>query len=116
MAASRKSFRGGRPLKPRPCPHCGAPCASAVQAAAHCVGHPVGDLAAERPHAALPQLSPQTLRKQFPKWKYHRTEPAVIVDNPQAEADLGEGWADSPAVFEPEPGKSKRPEKPQKAK
>jgi hypothetical protein len=27
---------------------------------------------------------------------YHRTEPAVIVKNPDEEADLGEGWADRP--------------------
>ena len=38
MAAARKSFRGGRPVQPKPCPRCGTPCASAVQAAAHCVG------------------------------------------------------------------------------
>jgi hypothetical protein len=33
MAAARKSFRGGRPVKLKPCPRCGTPCSSAVQAA-----------------------------------------------------------------------------------
>ena len=32
------------------------------------------------------------MKRDFPRWKYHATEPAVIVENPQAEADLGEEW------------------------
>ncbi len=35
----------------------------------------------------------------FPKWKYHRTLPACIVNDATAEAELGEDWADSPAAF-----------------
>ena len=37
------------------------------------------------------------VRQEFPKWKYHATEPACIVHNPSEEADLGDGWANSPA-------------------
>lgn len=36
LAALRKNHRGGRPFRPQPCPRCGAPCASAVLARAHC--------------------------------------------------------------------------------
>ncbi len=35
--------------------------------------------AAERPAAALPQVSPLLLRRQYPRWKYHPTKPARIV-------------------------------------
>ena len=55
MAAARKSFRGGRPVQPKPCPRCGAPCASTVQAAAHCVGRRCGSARKRRgwlPHGA----------------------------------------------------------------
>lgn len=34
---------------------------------------------------------------QFPKWKYHATLPALVVDNSTAEEDLGLGWHDTPA-------------------
>ena len=95
MAAARKSFRGGRPVTPKPCPRCGAPCASAVQAAAHCVGPALR----ERQVAARRQRSPESLKRDYPKWKYHRTGPAVMVKNPDEEADLGEGWADRPIAF-----------------
>jgi len=77
MAARAKSFRGGRPLQPTLCPRCGTPCASAVQAAAHCVGPAVGDR--ERT-AARSQRSIEDLKRDFPRWKYHATEPAVIVE------------------------------------
>ena len=101
MAAARKNFRGGRPVTPKPCPRCGTPCASAVQAAAHCVEPAVRDRqAAERLAAARRQRSPESLKREYPKWKYHRTKPAVIVADPEAEADLGDGWADRPGAFE----------------
>lgn len=32
-----------------------------------------------------------------PKWKYHSKEPAVIVDDEDAEEALGLGWYDTPA-------------------
>ena len=95
MAAKRKNFRGGRPVQPKPCPRCGAPCASAVQAAAHCVGPAVR----ERQEAARRQRSSESLKRVYPRWKYHRTKPAVIVEDPEAEAELGEGWVDTPAAF-----------------
>ena len=49
--------------------------------------------------AARRQWTPESLKREYPKWKYHRTEPAVIVADPEAEADLGEGWADRPIAF-----------------
>jgi len=36
MAAARKTYAGGRPRIPTPCPKCGRPCASARKAQAHC--------------------------------------------------------------------------------
>jgi hypothetical protein len=44
--------------------------------------------------------------EEFPKWLYHRSRPAVIVNDPEEEDMLGPGWADTPAAFEgpaPEP-------------
>lgn len=100
MAAARNNLRGGRPCEPRACSRCGTPCDSATQAAAHCVAPAVRDReAASGRVAALRQCSPEMLKKKFPAWRYHRTEPAVIVNTPEEEAALGEGWADSPAVF-----------------
>lgn len=32
-----------------------------------------------------------------PKWKYHASLPAVMVDDERAEEDLGLGWFDTPA-------------------
>ena len=101
MAAARESFRGGRPAKPKSCPRCGTPCASAVQAAAHCVGPAVRERQeAARLVRSRAQRSPEQSKRAYPRWKYHRTEPAVVVKDPQAEADLGEGWADHPSAFE----------------
>jgi hypothetical protein len=37
--------------------------------------------------------------QEYPKWKYHRTLPARTVNDPEQEAALGDGWADTPAVF-----------------
>jgi hypothetical protein len=95
MAARRKRFRGGRPLKPRPYPLCDAPCTSTTQAAAHCVGRNAP--ATVRPVAVPPQgsqaVNPQ---QEYPKWKYHPTKEAVVVSDAQAEAALGEGWGDKP--------------------
>jgi hypothetical protein len=34
-----------------------------------------------------------------PKWKYHPTQPACIVQDEDEEAQLGEGWFDSPNQF-----------------
>lgn len=36
----------------------------------------------------------------FPSWRYHRTEPARIVNDPLELDALGEGWADTPAAFD----------------
>ena len=37
--------------------------------------------------------------QEFPKHKYHKTKPSVIVANPDEEKKLGKDWADSPAAF-----------------
>ena len=95
MAARRKRFRGGRPLQPRSCPRCGTPCASATQAAAHCVGRNAE--AAARPATAPPQSPPWAdPQRECPRWKYHSTKPPVIVKDAQAEAALDDGWGDMP--------------------
>jgi hypothetical protein len=42
------------------------------------------------------------LRREYPKWKYHRNKAGVVVKNPQEEAALGPGWADAPGAFNEE--------------
>lgn len=32
---------------------------------------------------------------EFPKWKYHSTKGAVVVEDEEAEQALGKGWFDS---------------------
>lgn len=39
---------------------------------------------------------------KYPSWRYHATMPACIVHDPEAEAALGPGWCDSPAVDVPQ--------------
>ena len=104
IVTARKTFRGGRPCKPQACPRCGAPCDSATQAAAHCMAPAVRDREAAARRAAIRKYTPEMLRKKFPGWRYHRTAPAIIVNSPEEEAALGEGWAETPAAFQ-EPGK-----------
>lgn len=36
----------------------------------------------------------------YPSWRYHRTEPARIVNDPAEEEALGAGWTDTPAAFD----------------
>jgi len=36
----------------------------------------------------------------YPKWMYHRTEPARLVQDPDEEGALGGDWAETPAAFE----------------
>jgi hypothetical protein len=43
------------------------------------------------------------LSREFPKWKYHRSLPARMVNDPEQEAALGAGWADHPDKVVPEP-------------
>lgn len=43
----------------------------------------------------------------YPKWLYHKTEPAKIVQNEAEETKLGIGWADTPAAFEQSPVEQK---------
>jgi hypothetical protein len=47
------------------------------------------------------QKGPHVKEIQFPCWRYNATEPAVIVNDPEELAALGEGWADTPAAFAP---------------
>ena len=44
-------------------------------------------------------MADETVLKVYPAWRYHKTEPAVIVNNPDEDAQLGDGWADTPAAF-----------------
>jgi hypothetical protein len=39
---------------------------------------------------------------EYPRWKYHLTKDAVVVNNPNEEAALGVGWADRPLDRYPE--------------
>jgi hypothetical protein len=34
--------------------------------------------------------------QKFPRWKYHRSKPACIVEDAEQESALGEGWSDAP--------------------
>ena len=45
--------------------------------------------------------------EQYPKWKFHISKPALIVNDAAAEAALGEGWYDHPD----EPRKQAQPVK-----
>lgn len=38
--------------------------------------------------------------QEFPKWMYHRTEAARIVDDPIEQDALGPDWAETPAAFD----------------
>lgn len=49
---------------------------------------------------------------EYPRWKYHPTEPARIVQDADEESGLGEGWVNSPADVDKEPEvKRGRPKK-----
>lgn len=37
--------------------------------------------------------------KHYPKWKYHKTEAAKVVENHHQEEELGPEWKDSPKDF-----------------
>ena len=32
----------------------------------------------------------------YPTWRYHKTEPAVIVNSYEEDQALGKGWSDAP--------------------
>jgi hypothetical protein len=64
------------------------------------VGKSKQDRAIARRLAALPQYSPEELKKKYPSWRYHLTAPPTLVHNPEEDADLGEGWADTPRAFQ----------------
>lgn len=40
---------------------------------------------------------------EYPRWIYHATEPAQVVDTPEAHAAAGDGWHTAP-VPQAEPG------------
>ena len=46
---------------------------------------------------------------EYPKWMYHRTLPAVIVQDPDEEAALGPGWASHPSLLKDEPEEDDTP-------
>lgn len=39
------------------------------------------------------------MKLEYPKWLYHKTEPAKIVQNKEEHESLGKGWEETPAVF-----------------
>lgn len=44
------------------------------------------------------------MKTHYPKWRYHRTLQARIVESEEEDKALGKGWEDTPAAFdEPEP-------------
>ena len=51
--------------------------------------------------AARPARSAESVKRVYPSWRFHRTKPAVVVEDPQAEADLGDGRADRPNARDP---------------
>jgi hypothetical protein len=57
---------------------------------------------------------------EFPKWKYHKTETALIVHTKEQEEALGHGWVNSPAHVDVppavEPQKKTRAPRAQKVK
>ena len=71
MLAARKSFHDGRPFQPKPCPRCGTPCASTVQASAHCVRPAVRDRQrVARLVAVRRQRSAESLKRAY---RLHRS-------------------------------------------
>lgn len=40
--------------------------------------------------------------KAYPKWLYHPSKPATVVDDEAAHKALGAGWVESPADVRPE--------------
>lgn len=47
---------------------------------------------------------PPYVHRDYPKWKYHKTRKAMLVRSPAVELALGDGWVDSPAVFDEKKG------------
>jgi hypothetical protein len=62
---------------------------------------PVGEAdptAYARAVAGAPPLGMQI--QAYPKWRYHATKEACVVDTPEAERALGDGWADRPDLVQ----------------
>ena len=38
---------------------------------------------------------------QYPRWRYHATKPATLVQNDKEEKALGAGWVDNPGQARP---------------
>jgi outer membrane biosynthesis protein TonB len=47
--------------------------------------------------------------QSFPKWKYHRTQPACIVQDEIEEVNLGPGWVDHPSLLNDAPEEAAEP-------
>lgn len=48
---------------------------------------------------SAPRMPMNPAVQTHPKWKYHPTEPACVVETVEEEARLGEDWVDSPNQF-----------------
>jgi hypothetical protein len=65
---------------------------------------PVGEAdpaAYARAVAGAPPLGVEI--QAYPKWRYHATKEACIVDTPEQERALGAGWADRPDLVDVQP-------------
>jgi hypothetical protein len=47
----------------------------------------------------LEKPAPSTTHQEFPKYKYHRTQPELIVQDREAELALGDGWENTPPAL-----------------
>lgn len=47
-------------------------------------------------------MQPEALSPHYPAFRYHRTKAPVVINSPEAEEALGEGWANTPAAFKDE--------------
>ena len=58
--------------------------------------------AAARDYKALVRagVSEKIPSKRYPKWKFNRTKPGCVVNNPDEEQALGSGWRDRPYTTE----------------
>jgi hypothetical protein len=50
---------------------------------------------------ADPKSRKENMHSEYPRFKYHLTKTEVIVNNPDEDAALGLGWANTPAAFDP---------------
>ena len=85
-------FAGGRPLRPRSCRDVASP--ALVRRRLRRTAS--GAMLRQRRGPAAQGSQSMEPQRDYPRWKYHPTKKAVVVNDAQAEAALGEGWGDTP--------------------